>query len=55
MWPKIKDRYRVCMSTITCTIYFSGGDVMGEATREAPVRAEPHPTCAGLAKLAVPN
>jgi hypothetical protein len=34
--------------------FFLGGDVTGEATLEAPVRAEPHPTSAGAFRDALP-
>jgi hypothetical protein len=31
-------------SFVDCSTNLYGGDAMGGATREAPVRAEPHPT-----------
>ena len=32
---------------VECSTKLVGDDVMGEATREAPVRTEPHPTSGG--------
>jgi hypothetical protein len=31
-----------------------GGDLLGEATRESPVRTEPHPTSAGTFHVILP-